>query len=209
MWGDCKIFCHLRRWFFLWGFLPWKTPPLSVFPRVGQLSAGWVMISGTALPGFHIWIHLPKSTAQFLAKAMSVIAVRGKYKQDPLMAAIFICFLRSKGCWKNNWIKLRIGEAWFSCSSEMKLPSFFFLPLSLKSRSQLGGCSCVKAVGMPLLITLITRTKEDKIKSSTIEAVEESLPRCQWTVKYKNCIPIHFYRRETRNYITYSWRVCP
>lgn len=84
-----------------------------------------------------------------------------------------------------------------------------FLPGPLKSRSLLGGCSCVKAVGMPLLITLITRTKEDKIKSSTIEAVEESLPRWRWTVKYKNCIPIHFYRRETRNYITYSWRVCP
>lgn len=81
--------------------------------------------------------------------------------------------------------------------------------LLLKSKSLLGGCSCVKAAGMPLLITLITTTKEDKIKSSTIEAVEESLPRCRWTVKYKNCIPIHFYGKETRNYITYSRRVCP
>lgn len=170
--------------------------------------ASRVMILETAPPVFPIRIHLPKSTTSFLAKVMSVIAVCGEYKKDPLMAAIFICFLRSKGCWKNNWIKLRIGEAWFSCSSEMKLPSFF-LPLPLKSRSLLGGCSCVKAVGMPLLITLITRTKEDKIKSSTIEAVEESLPKCRWTVKYKNCIPIHFYSRETRNYITYSWRVCP
>lgn len=27
-------------------------------------------------------------------------------------------------------------------------------------------------------------------------------------MKYKNCIPIHFYGKETRNYITYSRRVC-
>lgn len=120
----------------------------------------------------------------------------------------FYLILKIQRLLKEQLNKVKDWRSWIFLFS-VKWNSSLFLPLPLESKSLLGGCSCVKAAGMPLLITLITRTKEDKIKSSTIEAVEESLPRCRWTVKYKNCIPIHFYGRETRNYITYSWRVCP
>jgi len=87
-------------------YFPCKTPPVSIFYTVGQLSA-------SAAAKRHCWLgndlqNCParashsNSPSQIhgivLAKVMSVIAICGEYKKDPLMAAIFICFLRSKGC---------------------------------------------------------------------------------------------------------------
>lgn len=212
MWEDCKIFGHLRRWFLrgcLEVFFPLKdSTTLNIFLSWAALS--WL---GNDLGNCPASVSRSNSPSQihgiiFGQSNVSHCRLR-RVQTGPPNGSHFYLFLKIQRLLKEQLDKVEDWRSLIFLFQWNETPVLFFLPLSLKSRSQLGGCSCVKAVGMPLLITLITRTKEDKIKSSTIEAVEESLPRCQWTVKYKNCIPIHFYRRETRNYITYSWRVCP
>jgi len=111
--------------------------------RVGLEMAGFLVLSGTVLSGWVPPLATPiqqRFGSEFTFPTRGVASdpssvsagVRGEYKRDPLTAAGPRRFLRSKGCRKNNWIKLGIGGARFSCAGEMKLRPFLF-PSPLKA----------------------------------------------------------------------------
>lgn len=122
---------------------PWQSLWSVMVSWVGFEIAGFWALSGTMLSGWVPPLATPiqqRFGSEFTFPTWGVASdpsnvsagIRGEYKRDPLTAAGPGRFLRSKGCRKNNWIKLGIGGARFSCAGEMKLQPFLF-PSPLKA----------------------------------------------------------------------------